>query len=174
MTNLLWTLLALVHFAPLDLQAKNPWADASSADTASRYIAIALAIDTVCEKASKSPRDCSALLVALAVGESGLAKDADEGPCYRGGKHKTRCDSGAAASVWQVQRWSEEVTIADLFADRALAAKRALTIARSSLSACRDGEEQDRLSALSGSCKRGAGPWRARWALYQTARRWNP
>jgi hypothetical protein len=169
----LWTLLALLRFAPLEQQARGPWADPSPASAAERYLGIAQAVEAECRDA-RAPRDCAALLVALAVGESGLARDADVGPCHRVGGYKTRCDSGAAASVWQVQRWTAEVTVEDLFADRRLAARQALRVARASLRACRDLPAEDRLSALSGSCKAGPGPWRARWALYQTARTWEP
>lgn len=96
MTTAFHALLLLLHLAPLDRQTSAPWADASTAEAAVRYVEIATAIGNVCDRDSPHPETCSALLVAIAVGESGLARDADIGPCYREGAYRARCDSGAA------------------------------------------------------------------------------
>ena len=93
-----WTLAALLQFAPPERHERAPWADPSPAYALARYTGIAVAIADVCDGA-RSERDCAALLSAIAIGESALARDADEGPCHRLGGYRTRCDSGAAASV---------------------------------------------------------------------------
>lgn len=170
-----WTLAALLHFAPPEKQDRNPWADPSREAAVERYTGIAEAIVEQCGE----EKGCASLLVAIAVGESGLARDADLGPCYRKGRWKTRCDSGAAASVWQAHAfgWDEKgepVTVAKLFADRSLAAKHTLRVARGSLKRCKGLKPEDRLSGLSGRCRAGNGPWRARWRLWLTVRDWAP
>jgi len=177
-TLIAWTLAALLRFAPVAMHEGAPWADATVEDGVARRVGIANAIGSVCSDA-KSPRGCASLLVAIAVGESGLARDADVGPCYRVGGYKTRCDSGRAASVWQVQPqgWDADgqpVTVAKLFVDRELAAGIALRVARSSLSRCKSGDPRDRLSGLSGRCIAGPGPWRSRYDLWQRVRAWEP
>lgn len=173
-----WTLAALLQHAPPERHERAPWADPSPAYALARYTGIAVAIADVCDGA-QSERDCAALLSAIAIGESALSRDADEGPCYRVGGYRTRCDSGAAASVWQahafgVDEHGERITIARLFADRRLAAWQALRVARASLAMCRSLPAVDRLSGLSGRCIEGPGPWRARMRLYQTLRAWEP
>ena len=170
-----WTLAALLHFAPPEQHDAAPWADPSHEAAQERYEAIATAIVETCDN-SPSPRSCAALLVALAVGESGLAQDADVGPCYRRGGYRTRCDSGAAASVWQahafgLDRDGEPITVARLFASRSLAAWQALRVARGSLQRCRHLPAEDRLAGLSGSCRPNASS-RARWRLWQTVSAW--
>lgn len=168
-----WTFAAMLHTVPVERQLVGPWADPSLEVASARYVGISVAIADVCDGA-KSERDCAALLVAIGAGESGFARDADVGPCHRAGGYRTRCDSGAAASVWQVQRWTAEVTIADLFADRRIAAAQALRVARASLSMCRALPVEDRLSGLSGRCQAGPGPWRARMKAFQALRSWEP
>jgi hypothetical protein len=176
-----WTLAALLQFAPPSRHERAPWADASADAALERYRGVAAAIVEQCES-RREPRPCAALLVALAVGESGLARDADVGPCYRRGGYRTRCDSGRAASVWQVQAHGRDddgpITVARLFASRSLAAGIALRVAWGSLSRCRDLPEEDRLAALGGvgpdgRCRPSRSA-RARWRLWQTVRAWSP
>lgn len=174
MTPLDWTLAALLAFAPPERHDGTRWADDSREAALVRYQGIASAIVAVCPE---DDRSCHALLAAIAIGESGLARDADVGPCYREGGYRTRCDSGLAASVWQAHAFGadeagEAITIARLFADRELAAWQTLRVARSSLARCGRGE--DSLSGLSGTCKKGPGPWRARWRLWSRMRHWMP
>lgn len=171
MTLLDWTLAALFWFAPPERHDGTPWAEPRER-THERYAHIAAAIVEVCETA-KDKRGCVSLAAAIAIGESGLAADADEGPCYRKGGYAKRCDSGHAASVWQVQRWTHH-TIEELFADRRLAARQALKVAYASLAKCGKVDKRDRLSGLSGRCIDGPGPWRARHALWLTIRGWEP
>lgn len=175
-----WILAALVHFAPPEAHERSHWADSSREAALVRYAGIAEAIGGACADAPDR-RSCESLLVALAVGESGLSRDADLGPCYRVGGWWRRCDSGRAASVWQGQAFGRDtrpsgdgqpVTVARLFASRPLAAWHALRVARSSLGLCRSLPPEDRLSALSGRCRAADGPWRARWRLWQSVRSW--
>lgn len=168
MTTWEWSLAALLHLAPLGTHAGTPWADPSPAHQLARYEGIATAAWDACG----DDRGCASLLVAIAVGESGLARDADEGPCWRKGGYRSRCDAGAAASVWQTHEIDAAVPLARLFADRTAAARQTLRIARSSLSRCGRGE--DSLSGLSGRCIAGPGPWRARWRLWLRMRGWTP
>lgn len=177
MTLAEWTLAALLHFAPPELQARNPWADPSVEEARKRYQEIAQTIAAECAD-TKSQRSCAALLSAIAIGESGLARDADLGPCYRKGAHQTRCDSGAAASVWQVHAHGfdargEDITIKRLFAERALAAWLVHRIARGSLARCGNLPEEDRLAGLGGSCKPSKSA-RARFHLWKKIEGWNP
>lgn len=176
-----WTLAALLAFAPVASHDGRPWADDSHAHAHARYVGIAEAIDAACEDAT-APRSCRALLVAIAIGESGLARDADEGPCYREGAWRSRCDGGRAASVWQVHRhcasWDRErgtcaawTEVTDLFASRETAAKAALRQARWSLARCKD------LSGLSGACVEGTRHARsaaARERLWRRIAAWEP
>lgn len=158
-----WALAAMLYLVPLGTHDRAPWADASHAAQLARYESIATAVWDACG----DDRGCASLLVSLAVGESGLARDADEGPCYRRGGYRKRCDAGAAESVWQVQ-------MRGMFADRTAAAREAKRRARASLSMCRGLRAEDRLSALSGRCIDGDGPWRARWRLWARMRGWTP
>lgn len=96
-------------------------------------------------------RPMAALLVAVAIRESGLAKDVDAPSCsptrVRGGG----CDGGRAKSVWQVQQ-------AEPFATRRDAAREALRRVRRSLSACRSLPAESRLAAYAaGVCGSSAG-----------------
>ena len=172
-----WILAALMHFAPPSNHARAPWADASPEAARARYEAIADTIAAECADV-KQPRACASLLAAIAIGESGLARDADEGPCYRKGGYRRRCDSGAAASVWQVHAHGfdpkgEDITIARLFADRRLAAWLVHRIARGSLSRCAHLPEEDRLAGLGGSCTPSKSA-RDRWHLWKQIAGWTP
>lgn len=177
MTLVDWTLAALLHFAPPENHTKAPWADASPEAARARYEAIAQTIGAECQDV-KQPRACAALLAAIAIGESGLARDADEGPCYREKGYRKRCDSGAAASVWQVHAHGfdargEDITIARLFSERALAAWLVHRIARGSLARCAHLPERDRLAGLGGSCTPSKSA-RARWDLWKRIEGWVP
>jgi hypothetical protein len=191
-TALAWCLAAALHFAPPEKLVGTPYGDETVDAGRERYASICA--DIVGEvEARKLGRDHVALLLALGIGESGLARDADlgiDGNCYQGKSGRLgRCDMGKdgqarSASVWQVRGSvvSDEagpVTVARLFADRKLAARHALRRAVSSLKTCTKGPPEDRLSALaSGVCGVGEYPGRksvrARWALYQKIRGWRP
>ena len=179
-----WAYLAMLHVAPVEKLPQFPGFEETLDERRARYTEIAGVIGDVCST-SKAPRNCAALLVAIGYGESAFSLDADRGPrCFHGPGHAKRCDADEkgrdhAASIWQVQPHGfdaegEPVTVAKLFADRKLAATIVLRVARSSIQLCRKGDPRDVLSALSGRCQNGPGPWRARMRLYQTLRAWEP
>lgn len=182
-TSFEWVLAILLHFAPVERLPQFKGYEETPEAARARYTEIAQAIVQVAHETEEtsnglSDRDEMALLAAIAIGESHLAKDADVGPCYRKGAYRTRCDSGAAASVWQNHAWGKDekgaVTIKRLFAERDLAARRVLGIATSSLSRCRKLPPRDRLSGLSGRCQEGLASAQARWHLWQKIRNWKP
>lgn len=169
----IWTFLALMHHAPVERLPQWAGHEETPREAMARYGDIAADITAVCEDA-KAPRSCAALLVAIAIGESGLARDADVGPCHRGGAHRTRCDSGAAYSLWQIHEHGD-VTGVQLFADRRLAARVALRAARGSLRMCRHLPPGDQLAGLSGTCEPSArhmASARARYALWRRVDGW--
>ena len=172
----IYTFLAMMHFAPPERAPQFPGYEESHEAAVERYAEIAWTIAGVCEDAP-SPRRCASLLVAIGVGESYFARDADIGPCYRVGVHRTRCDSGLAASVWQAQAFGvdddgQPITVARLFASRKLAATHVLRVARASLRQCRKLEPVDQLSGLSGRCQVGLKSAQSRWRLWQTIQSW--
>lgn len=104
-----------------------------------RYEAIAEAIDSV----ATGPRE-AALLLAIAVHESGLRRDIDLAE-VRG--------AAGECGAWQLMPPSKK-TPCSMFGDRAAQAKRALDLARRSIGKCGHGEVM--LAAYaSGSCDRG-------------------
>lgn len=169
-----WTLSALLHYAPPERHVGRPWADVDRAATVARYEGIRDAIVSQC-----TTRSCAALLVAIAVGESGLARDADVGPCHREGAWKSRCDAGKAASVWQAQAYGHDkagkrITVARLFAERPLAAWVVLRTARGSLQRCKHLPEEQRLAGLGGGHCKPSKSATARWRLWQSVAAWEP
>lgn len=181
-----WTLAALHQHAPISGRPSFPGHDETDDEVRARYAALALAITSAAEEHPAKPgglsdRDEAALLVAIAIGETRLARDTDVGPCYRGkpgGSWWSRCDSGTSGSVWQLKTplsWEGEVIrYADTFKDRERAARIALRAARGSLGACRALPPEDRLSALGGVCREGLESARARYRLWQRVRVWEP
>lgn len=172
-----WTLAALTHFADPEKSPQLPGWEETPDQARERYVGIAAAIAGITKN-----RDEAGLLVALAIGESRLARDTDIGPCYRGkpgSSWQKRCDSGTSGSVWQVKTpvlgpEGETVTYLDTFKDRTRAAKIAFRLAKGSLGACKHLEPIDRLSALGGKCTVGLESARQRWRLWQRVRVWEP
>ena len=130
-----WILALLTYAAPPDRlsDAMPGWEESPEARRA-RYEAIAADIAATVYApdapalygGARGRAHTAALLVAVAVLESGLAADVDRGPCYRGRDGRgPRCDSGRAYSLWQVHD-------ASVAGDRRKAAARALRIMRSS------------------------------------------
>jgi hypothetical protein len=96
--------------------------------------------------ASSSPHDV-ALLVGVAVEESGLSPDVDAGFCaVRWG-----CDGGRALSIWQLHAVSDEQAAVVRW-DRRAAAVVALRRIRSALYRCRALPAADRYVGLLGRC----------------------
>ncbi len=129
-----WILSLLTLAVPPDRLAAQPGWEETPAAREARYLAIATDVAAVvyapdARTLYAGPRGrarTAALLVAVAVLESGLAADVDLGPCYRGRDGRSsRCDSGRAHSLWQVH--SPEVA-----GDRRAAAREALRRSRGS------------------------------------------
>jgi len=99
----------------------------------------------------------AALLLAIAVEESGLARDVDLGPCYRGSSGTgPRCDRGRAFCLLQVHadgiggRTREGWTGGELFDDRRKCFRAGLSLARSSFGAAAGADPTHRLDAYAG------------------------
>lgn len=129
-----WILSLLLYAAPPDRLDAMPGWDETPAARAARYEAIAADVaavvyapDAVVLYAGPRARaHTAALLVAVAVLESGLAADVDRGPCYRGRDGRgPRCDRGRAHSLWQVHDPAVQ-------GDRRAAARAALRLMRGS------------------------------------------
>lgn len=169
---------ALAHAKP-KWQPQFPGYEETEAETQARYRLIARDIVAATGPKRKS---AAALLLAFAIGESLLAKDADIGPCFRGkhdGKdYKKRCDGGLAATVWQMHQVydmqaMETLTVEQLFGDRQRTARIFLKLATSSLSRCaKQGfAPVDQLSGVGlGECKAGDARVHARYHLWQKLR----
>jgi hypothetical protein len=160
-----WLLALALQFAPPERSKQLPGWEETVEQRTARYAAIAEdiwhTVKTGRHINGLGKRRTAALMLAVAIGESGLDPDTDKGPCYRGGKYRPRCDYGHAASMWQIklgrgktaqEGWGQ----ADLFADRRKAAAVALRGIRGSWWMCRRLPEAHRLAAYgSGTCRRG-------------------
>ena len=129
-----WILSLLLYAVPPERVAAAPGWEETPAARAARYEAIAADVaavvyapDAVVLYAGPRARArTAALLVAVAVLESGLAADVDRGPCYRGRDGRgPRCDRGRAFGLWQVH----DPAVAG---DRRAAARAALRLMRGS------------------------------------------
>jgi hypothetical protein len=177
-----WLLAAALHFSPVERLPQFPGHEETAESSRERYGAIAADVASVVEE-MKGTKQEAALLLAWALGESGLARDADVGPCFRGrhkgANHRTRCDSGAAASMWQIHEHVAKdgtpVTKEQLFADRKLAARTMLRALRASSKACRHLKPEDRFSQAGlGRCVEGNKSVRARFRLWARVAGWAP
>jgi len=177
-----WLLAAALHFAPPEKLPQFPGHEESHEAALVRYSVIALDVADVVEEMKGSKQE-AALLLAWAIGESGLARDADVGPCFRGkhkgGNYRTRCDSGAAASMWQIHEHlakdGTRVTKEMLFEERRLAVRTMLRALRSSSRACKHLEPRDRFSQAGlGRCVEGNASVRARFKLWGRVAGWMP
>lgn len=180
-----WAYQAMLAFAKPEKAPQFPGFEETADETKARYreIAKAIAAATTSAHKSLSIRDQAALLVALGVGESGLSRDTDIGPCYRGdgpnSGWRARCDYGTSGSVWQVHTPivdtdGEVVRYATTFKDRYRSARIALRLAVGSLGSCKKLEPIDHLSALGGVCRAGFKAAQERYKLWQKVRVWNP
>ena len=169
--------IACTH-APPETRPRYEGHVESIGETIERYAEIAQTVVRVSDTEPPPPgftrRQGAAILLGMAIGESGLARDADVGPCYRGanGTNK-RCDSGRSVSMWQVWapvpfEWRGEMVDQErLFNDRELAARIAYQRIRVSLTACAKLAPAYRLSMYgSGECYEMEGA-AVRWAFIQ-------
>lgn len=171
-----WVLSAALTFAPIESRPQFKGYEESREEAFERYISIANDIAFAAEERAKTPAAAkrnAALLLAVAVGESGLSADVDRSPCYRGGGFRTRCDSGTSFTIWQLKHaivdgrpvWGRELQGTDKRRDAARGALRSIL---GSLGMCKKLEPEDRLSGYgAGRCIVGHKSVRARWALFQ-------
>lgn len=185
-----WILLAALHFAPPSKHPDFPGHEETVEEATARYELIAndIAGAVAHWKNRKGAKNAAALALAFAIGETGLTKDADVGPCFRGKyrptwanheiDYKARCDSGKAATIWQFHATivdGERLEVADLFADRARAAKLAIRFMYASLKNCAHLKPEDRLSGFGiGRCVEGNEQVRKRWRSYERIKDWKP
>lgn len=180
-----WAAAAMLSLVPYGVRRELPGWTETEPEMRARYAAIGEAVEAaaLATKSGLSDKSEAALLVALAMEESAFAPDVDKGPCYRGargGPWWSRCDGGTSYSVWQVKAFTRadgtRVTGVELQADRTTAAKRALSLAVSSLSMCqRLPESRDRLSAyIRGTCQGDHPGSRKRTDLWRKLESWNP
>jgi hypothetical protein len=169
-----WLLALALQFAPPSQALRFPGYDETADAARARYTIIAEDIAFVVQEHEPLPgltRSESAVFVlAMSIGETALALDADKGPCFRGRhlgrNYAGRCDSGRAVGVLQVQLASGR---AEHFADRRKLLTVGLTALRGSLWACAQLPVDERLAAYaSGSCNNEGGKAgsRKRWALF--------
>ena len=138
-----WVLAALIWQAPPDRTAPahaRAWPSAAETVEArtERYGAIAADIAAAAVE-EPEPRRAAALLIAVAVRESGLAPNVDAPTCSRERIARGYCDSGRARSIFQLQAAKP--------ATRAEAARLALRALRRSQNACRGLPAGDTLAA---------------------------
>ena len=169
-----WLLALALQFAPPSQALRFPGYDETADATRVRYAAIAEDIAAVTQEHEPLPglsrSESAAFVLAMAVGESALAIDADKGPCFRGRhlgrNYAGRCDSGRAVGVLQVQLSAGR---AEHFADRRKLLTAGLKALRGSLLACWRLPVDERLAAYgSGSCSNDGGKAgsRKRFALF--------
>ena len=169
-----WLLALALQFAPPSQALRFPGYDETADAARARYAVIAEDIAAVVQSHEPLPGltrvESAAFVLAMAVGESALALDADKGPCFRGRhlgrNYAGRCDSGRAVGVLQVQLASGR---AEHFADRRKLLAVGLEALRGSLWACVSLPVDERLAAYaSGSCANEGGKAgsRKRWALF--------
>lgn len=180
----IWLLGLMTFLAPPDRLAAAPqypgWEETVE-QKQERYLSIAediaeVAFDPAEQPVFNGPRGrvgTAALILALAFGESGFARDVDQGPCYRGADGRSsRCDGGQSACMMQIRigagRTREGWSQADLFADRTKCLRAGMHLARRSFRACRGEQLEYRLNAYaSGVCGRGHLGSQARMRLWR-------
>jgi hypothetical protein len=179
-----WALAALIARAPPDRLATAQaafGAGETAEERADRYrsyaedLAAAVRAGAPLFKGSRARALTAGVLLGVAFHETGLARDADVGPCRSDGAHRGRCDGGRAACSLQVlvgagvtaEGWSRE----DLFADRRKCFASALAVIRRSWRACASSPPALRFAAWNaGSCDHPIG--RRRSAQISSSVRW--
>ncbi len=172
-----WILMAALHFAPPAQHRQFPGHEETVEQARARYAQIARDIAEAAVQ-TKDPKATASLMLAWAIGESGLYRDADTGPCYREGAWRQRCDGGLAATIWQLHALRDGDDVLkpkDLFADRARAARIVAKRLPAAWHSCRRLAPEDRFSGFGlGYCKAGNASVRARYRLWLRVRAWQP
>lgn len=169
-----WLLALALQFAPPSAALQFPGYVETADAARARYTIIVEDIVAVTQAHEPLPgltrTESAAFLLAMAIGETALALDADKGPCFRGRhlgrNYAGRCDSGHAVGVLQVQLASGR---AEHFTDRRKLLAVGLKALRGSLWACWRLPVTERLAAYgSGSCANEGGKAgsRKRFALF--------
>lgn len=165
------------RFAP----PEKAWAAPTHPETLEeRRLRYALIAADICKVVAKdksvegfTKKQTARLVMGMAIGESGLVKDADVGPCYRKGKAWRRCDGGRAVGLLQV--WVNRRERDHYFANRKALISRGLQALRGSFNACRALPIDQRLSVYaSGTCQnaKGIAASRRRWKLITRVLGW--
>ena len=169
-----WLLALALQFAPPSQALRFPGYDETADAARLRYINIAEDIAAVVQAHEALPgltrSESAAFVLAMSIGETALALDADKGPCFQGRhigrNYAARCDGGRAVGVLQVQLRAGR---AEHFGDRRKLLTAGLKALRGSLWACWRLPAQERLAAYgSGSCDNDGGKSgsRKRFALF--------
>ncbi len=173
-----WLFALMMAFVPPDRSITIPSHPETVQQRTQRYRSIAHDIVLEVQAQPKplpglSRRQTMALVLAVGIGESGLAPDADYGPCYREGLYRGRCDAGRSVTMWQLML--PRKLHKQYFGDRRQAIRYAMRIMRLSMQACRHREMRHRLAAYcSGSCNKGGQGSAARWGLFVNLLNWKP
>jgi hypothetical protein len=181
MQELIALLLAMaLHFAPPEKHTVFKGYEETAEQARARYLDIVTDIAEA-TKHLENPKRRATFMLAWAIGESGLYKDADIGPCHRSGAWKTRCDSGLAAGIWQMHAHTDVFdkktwrTTEWIFSNRGAAAKEVSFLMNKSWNACAGLPEEDRMSAFGiGRCVEGNKSVRRRYKLWLLIRDWKP
>lgn len=155
--------LTAVEQASPSSRPQFPGHEETEVETRARYADIASDIVRVAGEQppprGMSRADGAALLLAMAIGESGLSADVDNFDCYRESGWEARCDYGESRSLWQTK---------EICATRLDCARAAYRQLRASLGACASMVPEYRLSAYgSGRCQelKGAAD---RWKTFRS------
>lgn len=143
-----WIFALLVSHIPLAAADRAPYPEAVETrdERRARYESIAEDIAAVAPD-----RESASLLIAIAVHESGLARDVDLGPCAPARVKKGGCGGGRAMSMWQIEGLK-------CWPTRREAAALALRKARGSQQQCRHLPYQERLAIYArGRCSSAEG-----------------
>lgn len=153
-----WLLALMLQFAPPGKAVEMPGFEETVEQRTARYQSIAEDIYTVVDRSQVhmlTRQQNAGLLLAVALGESELAKDTDVGPCFHGTfngiNYAHRCDGGKAVGIMQVQMPTQDAPL--YFGDRKRLLAKALRGIAGSFGACRDLPFDERLAAYgAGKC----------------------
>lgn len=158
-------LAALLLLSPPARHRPPPgWTETTGA-AERRYASIAEDISAT----ARNPTE-AAYLIGVSVHESGLYADVDAGACYRLGSWASRCDSGRATSIFQLQDGDPERFLR-WRTDRRAAAREALRRIVRSLRACSASLPAERLAIYAGGTCHGTAARRTARSLDASVRR---
>ena len=171
-----WLFQLAMRAAPPTLAWKpptGPHANETPKEREARYRVIAHDIYVVAFTVKNKPihgfnrLHTAGFMMGMAIGESALSPDADMGPCFHGGAHWRRCDSGRAVGILQVWVYGNQERY---WKDRQLLLTRGLRDLRASFGSCHHLPKEERLAVVgAGTCESVVGRRvsRRRWKLIQ-------